>query len=64
MANLKKLDYDDWKKLYNQLEVTPSPFDAPFSGTGEHYILVSLLNRFGYNPRSREDAQEQLQHYL
>lgn len=56
MATLKRLSADAWKQVYNQLEITPSPFNAQHSGTGQHAVLISLLNRLGYNPRSREDA--------
>jgi hypothetical protein len=52
-----KLSREQWVALDIQYGVTPADNDVDLA-SGEHYILVSLLNRFGYRPRSRRDALE------
>ncbi|OGO74604.1 MAG: hypothetical protein COS37_06215 [Anaerolineae bacterium CG03_land_8_20_14_0_80_58_20] len=51
----KKLARQQWEALDIQFSRTPGLADS-FSASGEHYILVSLLNQFGYHPTSREEA--------
>ena len=51
----KKLTRPQWEALDIQFSRTPGLADS-FSASGEHYILISLLNKFGYHPTSREQA--------
>jgi hypothetical protein len=55
MTELKKLNRVQWDALYDQLIQTPDP-DEGFTETGEHWKLIALLNRLGYNPYSRKAA--------
>ena len=32
--------------------------DEVIYGSGEHYMLLNLLNRLGFNPRSREEVMD------
>lgn len=57
MTDQEQLTQEQWEQLYTQYENTPGLNDS-FSASGEHYILISLLNRFGYHPHSREEAME------
>lgn len=50
-----KLTRSQWDELYLQFSVTPDP-DEGFTETGEHWKLISLLNRFGYYPWGRKEA--------
>ena len=50
-----KLTREQWEQLDIQFGRTPGLNDS-FSASGEHYVLVALLNRFGYYPHSREAA--------
>jgi hypothetical protein len=50
-----KLTRDQWDALAEQLARTPDP-DEGSSATGEHWQLIALLNRFGYNPFGRKEA--------
>ncbi len=50
-----KLTRQQWDELYAQFIITPDP-DEGFSETGEHWKLIALLNRLGYNPFSRKEA--------
>jgi hypothetical protein len=54
---MKKLTRAQWQQLDAQYSQTP-PLDDHFAATGEHWILINLLNRFGFNPRSREAAMD------
>jgi hypothetical protein len=51
----EKLTEDQFFSLQAQFEYTPAPGDC-FSPTGQHYILVNVLNRLGYHPGSKEEA--------
>lgn len=53
---LDKLNIDD----YNALDIQYSrlPDISNYSASGEHYLLMSLLNRMGFYPASREEAIE------
>jgi len=53
----KKLTRQQWEMLDVQFSNTPLLTDS-LSASGEHYILISLLNRFGFHPHSREEAME------
>jgi hypothetical protein len=50
-----QLNRDQWDELYIQFSRTPDP-DEGFTETGEHWILISLLNRLGYAPSGRKEA--------
>jgi hypothetical protein len=50
-----KLTRPQWDALAEQLSRTPDP-DEGSSDTGEHWQLIALLNRIGYNPFSRQEA--------
>jgi hypothetical protein len=52
-----KLRREQWVALDIQLSVTPSRGEMSMA-SGEHYILISLLNKFGYYPRSCEAAMD------
>ena len=52
-----KLTRAQWDDLYTQFILTPDP-DEGSSATGEHWKLIALLNRLGYNPFSRKQAVE------
>ncbi len=51
---LLKWQYDE---LNAQYAITP-PLTNGVAASGEHYVLFNLLNRFGFHPRSREEAME------
>lgn len=55
MNKKPKLTREQWEQLDIQFSKTPDLGDS-FSASGEHYILVALLNSFGYYPHSREEA--------
>ncbi len=61
--DLKKLTRAQWDALYAQWIVTPDPAEG-FTETGEHWNLIALLNRFGYNPFSRNEAVRLAQELL
>jgi len=44
----KKLNETQWRELQAQYDKTPQKSDS-FGVTGEHWILVAILRRFGYN---------------
>lgn len=51
----KKLTEKEYFELDSQYAVTPALCDT-FSASGEHYILVMLLNSMGFYPTDRENA--------
>ena len=53
---MDKLTRDQYDELQTQYERTPGIGEAMI--TGEHYILMAILNRFGYRPQGREAALE------
>jgi hypothetical protein len=57
MAEKKKLKRSQWERLDIQYARTPSLGDS-MAASGEHYLLVALLNEFGYYPHSREETME------
>ena len=60
---LKKLTEQQYFELQDQFDRTPGLHDGVMA-SGEHYILVALLNTFGYRPRSRQEAIELAQELL
>ena len=50
-----ELTREQWEKLNDQFQRTPDP-DEGASASGEHYILVHILNQFGFHPTSRRAA--------
>jgi hypothetical protein len=57
MKPTKKLTRAQWDELNVQYMNTPGLSDG-FMASGEHYILVAILNKFGYHPMSREEVME------
>ncbi len=55
-AEKKKLTEDQYFALQQQWENTPELYGT--SASGEHYQLMHLLNRFGYRPRSVQEAMK------
>lgn len=53
---MKQLTQDEYYRLDSQFSVTPNPSEC--SASGEHYMLVAVLNSIGYYPHSREEACE------
>jgi hypothetical protein len=51
---MKQLTQDEYYKLDSQFSVTPGPNECSVSG--EHYILMAVLNELGYHPHSRDEA--------
>lgn len=54
---MRQLTQSEWQQLYCQWQITP-PLHEMIYGSGEHYMLLNLLNRLGFNPRSREEVME------
>jgi hypothetical protein len=52
---MEKLTRQEWYELDEQFSRTPA---EPFSSEhlGEHMKLIALLNRFGYQPMSKQQA--------
>ena len=44
----KRLTADLYYQLQAQYDKTPAPGDS-FGASGEHYVLVAILKRCGYN---------------
>ena len=51
----KKLTRDQWYELDEQMSHTPPEADAE-GVPGEHMKLIALLNKFGFNPMSKQAA--------
>jgi len=52
---MNKLTRAQWEALEQQMSITPA--DADSEGVpGEHMKLISLLNGFGFNPASKQEA--------
>lgn len=51
----RKLTRVEWEELDNQMSITPPEPDSE-GVPGEHLKLISLLNRFGFNPMSKSEA--------
>lgn len=52
---MRKLTRAEWEELDIQWQNTPGLADG-FSASGQHYVLVAILNRFGFYPQGREEA--------
>lgn len=52
---MRKLTRLEWEELDAQYSATPA-LDDTFAASGEHYFLVSILNRFGFYPHSTKEA--------
>jgi hypothetical protein len=55
--NKPKLTREQWDDLDIQWSKTPPLYESN-SASGEHYVLIALLNSFGYYPNSREEAMD------
>jgi hypothetical protein len=62
-ASKRKLTRAEWDELDIQYSNTPGLTDV-FSASGEHYLLIAVLNRLGYFPHSREEALEMTEELL
>lgn len=54
---MKKLSRAQWEELDEQMSRTPPEPDAE-GVPGEHIKLIALLNRFGFNPMSKQGAMQ------
>jgi hypothetical protein len=52
---MNKLTREQWYELDEQMRRTPAEADSE-EIPGEHMILISLLNRLGFNPMSKRSA--------
>ena len=52
---MRKLTRAEWEELDEQMSITPPEPDSE-GVPGEHLKLISLLNRFGFNPMSKREA--------
>ena len=52
---MRKLTRAEWEDLDKQMGITPSESDSE-GVPGEHLKLIALLNRFGLNPMSKQEA--------
>jgi len=52
---MNKLTRVQWDELEQQMSITPMDAD-PDGVPGEHMKLISLLNGFGFNPISKQEA--------
>ena len=52
---MNKLTRAQWEELNDQMDITPSEPDSK-GVMGEHLKLIALLNRFGFNPMSKQEA--------
>jgi hypothetical protein len=50
-----QLTRSQWEQLDDQMSRTPSETD-PDGVPGEHMQLIALLNKFGFNPISKQEA--------
>jgi hypothetical protein len=62
-VTLKRLTEEQYFALQDQFDRTPGLHDGILA-SGEHYLLVALLNKFGYRPHSRREAIEIAQELL
>lgn len=53
---MNRLTRSQWEKLEQQMGITPLDSD-PDGVRGEHMKLIALLNRFGFNPMFKQEAQ-------
>ena len=52
---MNRLTRAQWDELEQQMSITPMDAD-PDGVPGEHMKLISLLNGFGFNPVSKQEA--------
>ncbi len=52
---MNKLTRQQWEELEDQMSRTPAEPDSE-GVPGEHMKLIALLNRFGFNPMSKQAA--------
>ena len=52
---MRKLTRAEWEELDEQMSITPSEPDSD-GVPGEHLKLIALLNHFGFNPMSKQEA--------
>lgn len=52
---MNKLTRAQWEELDDQMSCTPAESDSE-GVPGEHMKLIALLNRFGFNPMSKQEA--------
>jgi hypothetical protein len=50
-----RLTREQWDELYIQFCATPDP-DEGSTETGEHWKLISILNKLSYYPSGRKQA--------
>jgi hypothetical protein len=55
MGIMRELTRTQWEELNDQMDITPSEPDSE-GVPGEHLKLIALLNRFGFNPMSKQEA--------
>lgn len=55
MAKLRVLTEKERDELSTQFDKTPDPSES-FAPSGEHWILIAILNKLGFYPFSREQA--------
>lgn len=53
---MTKLTRQQWIELDTQFAVTPGLDDSLVSG--QHYVLMAVLNSFGLYPHSRQEAMQ------
>ena len=51
----KKLNRDQWYELDNQMSCTPAE-PSEEGEPGQHFILMTLLSKFGFSPNSKWEA--------
>ena len=52
---MRKLTRAEWEELDEQMSRTPPEPDSE-GVPGEHLKLIALLNRFGFNPMSKQES--------
>lgn len=52
---MRKLTRAEWEDLDKQMGITPLEPDSE-GAPGEHLKLIALLNRFSFNPMSKQEA--------
>ena len=60
---MKPLTQNQWNQLDYQYQNTPDLADGNMA-SGEHYLLVSVLNGLGYYPNSRADIMDTAERVL
>lgn len=51
----KKITRNQYYELQTQFDATPDPSESGFP-SGQHYLLIAILNKFGFHPSGREEA--------